>query len=558
MRVVRTNKLMAAAILRRSGMIAACGLLGALALPPFAQATRGMTVGFEDPAYISNDPAVRAKSLEQTVDSGAGIIRIPVYWRNIVGPVKPPDPTNPRSTSYDFSSIDDPVRDAEKHGLSVMLTVNVAPDWAEGPGRPSSAVPGTWRINPSDLADFTQAVAARYAGGFDPDGAGGPLPPLPAVQAIQIWNEPNTSGQITPQFDGTTPVGADIYRGMLNAAYPAVKLVNPKVQVVTGGTDPYGDPPGGPYPAPGVERIQPVQFWQRLLCVSPVKTKKTSKKKTAAKVRYVRTAGCPSPVRFDVLGHHPIDNTGAGPLASGPRPGDASTPDLGRVVSVLRGAESVGTTSGGRHPVWVTEFWWDSNPPNPSGAKLPVQARWIEQSLFLFWKAGANTAINFRFTDTSERPKVRAGLQSGVYFQDGRPKPSLTAVRFPFVTERINRQSLFAWGKAPQTGKLVIQRKQRGRWAPVKKLQVRKGAVFVTKLRLAGNQRLRALVGTNQSLVWKQAAAVPHKRRGGDGGPSTALIVLLTIAGVALLVFGVARIRRRQNRRNRHIRLAVG
>ncbi len=38
-----------------------------------------------------------------------------------------------------------------------------------------------------------RAVAARYSGGFDPDGAG-PAPPLPAVQALQVWNEPNLTG----------------------------------------------------------------------------------------------------------------------------------------------------------------------------------------------------------------------------------------------------------------------------------------------------------------------------------------------------------------------------
>ena len=48
-----------------------------------------------------------------------------------------------------------------------------------------------------------QAVAARYSGGFDPDGAGGE-PPLPAVQALEVWNEPNSSDWINPQFQGKT------------------------------------------------------------------------------------------------------------------------------------------------------------------------------------------------------------------------------------------------------------------------------------------------------------------------------------------------------------------
>ena len=106
---------------------------------------------------------------------------------------------------------------------------------------------------------------------------------------------------------------------------------------------------------------------------------------------------------------------------------------------MLRGAESAGTLPGS-HPVWVTEFWWDSNPPNPVGAPLDVQAAWIEQSLYLFWKAGASAANNFQIGDTTDRPDVHAGFQSGVFFGNGQPKPALTAFRFPFVTERINNE----------------------------------------------------------------------------------------------------------------------
>ena len=251
----------------------------------------------------------------------------------------------------------------------------------------------------------------------------------------------------------------------------------------------------------------------------------------------------------------PINNTGGGPLQSAPNRYDASTPDLGRVVSVLRAAEKAGTVLPGRHPVWVTEFWWDSKPPNPVGAPLAVQARWIEQSLYLFWKAGASAAINFQIADTTARPDVHAGLQAGVYFIDGRPKPSLTAFRFPFVTERTSKRTLQAWGKAPEGGTLRIQRQQGSRWVTVKKLQVSKGSVFVTKLRLSGKQRLRASVGSSQSLVWKQAASAA---RTSGGGPSAATIILLLIAGIALILVATALLRRRQLHRHRRPRPVAG
>ena len=523
-------------------MLAACALLIALALPTAASATRGLTTGFSDGDEYqspSTTPSQRNLWLNRTVDAGAGIVRLGIEWPAIA-PNRPPDPTNPDSASYDFSLIDAAVTDAAAHGLKVLLSINHAPTWAEGPNRPASAQTGTWDPNPSDLADFSQAVASRYSGSH----AG-----LPAVQAIEVWDEPNSGDWLTPQFTGKNFTGAAHYRDMLNAAYASIKSVNPKVQVVVGGTDPYGDPPGGPYPASGA-RARPVQFWQQVFCVKPTKTKKKKGKKPAT-VKYVRTAGCNGTVNFDVFAHHPIDNTGGGPLKSGPSRYDASTPDLGRVVSVLRGAEKVGTVARTKHPVWVTEFWWDSKPPNPVGANLATQARWIQQSMYLFWKAGASVAINFQLDDALDRPNVHAGFQSGIYFNDGRAKPSVTAFSFPFVTDRINSKTLFAWGKAPESGKLLIQRQQGSSWRTVKKLQVSKGSVFTTKLSLPGKQRLRATVGSSKSLVWKQAAAATRSSTS-SSGPSAALIGLIGLGAIALVLTALRLRARRRIRLRQH------
>ena len=488
-------------------VLLACAPLAALVLPANAAAARGLVTGFTGlgPPYDSTDPAERAVWFDRTVAAEAGVVRLAIDWSAVAGgqnSTRPADPSDPGSPSYQFNLLDGAVRDAEARGLKVLLMVNTAPPWAEGPGRSVSAAPNSWKPNPSDLADFTLALAARYSGGFDPDGSG-PAPPLPAAQALQVWNEPNQDVWLAPQFEGTTIVGPDYYREMLNASYKAVKSVNPKMIVVTGGTSPYGDPPGGPYPSG--PRVRPVQWWQKLFCVKPAKREGKVKKRKAT--RYVRSQNCSGKPMFDVLAHQAIDNTGGGPLRSGPSKYDASTPDLGRVVRVLRAAERLATVSGGRHPVWVTEFWWDSNPPNPVGAPVATQARWLERSLYLFWKAGADTAINFQIRDSTFYPDVRSGFQSGVYFLDGRPKPSLTAFRFPFVTERINQGTLRAWGKAPDAGTLRIQRRQGARWVTVKKLQVGRGEVFLTKLRLRGKQRLRATVGSSTSVVWKQSGA---------------------------------------------------
>jgi Cellulase (glycosyl hydrolase family 5) len=532
-----------------------CALLAALAFPASAPAARGLVTGTTGPEqYQSGDPATSALWFGRTVEAGAGIVRLPIEWRS-VAPQRPVNPTNP--DSYNFGALDRGVRDAAARGVQVLITVNSSPRWAEGPGRPAS-LPETasWKPNPSDLAQFMQAVAARYSGSFDPDGGGG-QPRLPAVQGVQVLNEPNQDAWLAPQFDGATIIGPDQYRVLLNASYNAIKAVNPGMLVVTGGTSPYGDPPGGPYP-PGGARVRPVQWWEDFLCVRAVKSKKKGKKKgkKSKKVRYVRAAGCTGKPVFDVFAHQAIDNTGKGPLQSGPTKWDVSTPDMGRLVPLLRAAERLGTVLGGRHQVWVTEFWWDSNPPNPVGAPLLTQARWIEQTLYLYWKAGADVAINFTIQDSTLYPVTRNGFQSGLYFLDGSPKPALTAFRFPFVTERINKRTLRAWGKSPEAGKLRIQRQRGKRWATVKKLNVGKGGVFVTKLRLRGKQKLRAVVGSTTSLVWKQAAFA--NRSSGGGGSSGTPILLPLIAGLALVLLAAAALRRRQSARRRRARFQPG
>ena len=163
---------------------------------------------------------------------------------------------------------------------------------------------------------------------------------------------------------------------------------------------------------------------------------------------------------FDVLAHHPI-NTSGGPQRHAINPNDASSADLDRIVRVLRAAERAGTVLPGRHPLWATEMWWDSNPPNSAGSPLGRQARWIEQAMYLAWKDGASAVINLEIRDSTSGPQdALGGADSGIFFANGQPKPSYTAFRFPFVTDPIDKRRLRAWGKAPAGGKLVIQRRR--------------------------------------------------------------------------------------------------
>jgi hypothetical protein len=456
-----------------------------------AKAARGLVTGFADFSYGSGDPAVRGPLLDRTVGASAGMVRLTVGWR-AVAPAPPLDPADPGSATYQFAQIDAAVRDARARGLTVLLTVVGAPDWAEGGGRPSGADPGTWNPSISALASFMRAVTARYSGGFDPDGLG-PTAPLPAAHAIQVWNEPNLPEYLTPQ-----PGSPDYYRQMLNASYAAVKAVNPRMLVVTAGTSPYGGP------STKGARVRPVAFARELLCLRAVRSKKKGKPRKK-RSKLVRAAGCTAPANFNVYAHHPI-NTSGPPTQHALNADDAASADLGRITRVLRAAERARTVSTGKHPIWATEIWWDSNPPNPAGAPLARQARWLEQSLYLAWRDGASVVINLLVQDTSGASTgLRDGSGSGIYVANGQPKPSAVAFRFPFVTDRLNKKVLRAWGKVPASGRLSIQRRVRRGWVTIRRLRIRQGSVFTAKLRVRGRGRFRASVSGIRSLVWNQA-----------------------------------------------------
>lgn len=451
------------------------------ASPAAAKPKQGLLRGLADTALTAADEQQQDLVFDEAVSAGAGVVRLNLSWRVVAGAVPPATPQNPADPSYQWGETDQAVREAAQRGLEVLFTITRAPDWAEGGGRPAQNVApaGTWRPDPGAYGAFAQATATRYSGSFpDPTGAGS----LPWVRYYQAWNEPNLSLHLTPQWSNGQPQSPGVYRGMLNAFFAGVKSVNPDNVVVTGGTGPYGDPPQNA-DRPQGSRVRPLQFVRNLLCVEG--------------------GACPDPPQLDVLAHHPINTTGS-PTQGALDPDDISSPDLDRVRDVLRQAEQAGNVvPSGTHPLWVTEFWWPSNPPNQTYGDPPKkQARFIAESLYLFWRDGASAAINLEVQDNPGGVGPIAD-GSGIFFSNGTPKPAMTAFRFPFVAERLNKRKVRVWGQAPTVGPVKIQRKAGGRWRKVKTMKVQPGEVFQRSLRVSGNPPLRAAIGKDKSLAWR-------------------------------------------------------
>ena len=450
-------------------------LLAAVAAP--GANAQPFEMGVVDGAFVSGDPAERSAWFDRATQTRVGVVNFQADWAAIA-PSRPGDPSSPADPAYRWRSLDAAVRDASARRLTVLVTVIRAPAWAEGANRPGSAPPGSWRPDPANLGDFSEALARRYSGSYRPGSSGDPLP---AVRNWQIWGEPNLSKNLSPQWQrqrkrwrATSP---GQYRLMLNAAYDAIKRVDRRNVVIAAGTAPFGD-----Y-RPGGQRIPPVAFWRRLLCVSGNR---------------LRPTRCPARTRLDAVAHNPY-SVGS-PTRRALNDDDMSIPDLGKLKRVLAAARRGRTVlPAGRKGLWVTEVSWDSSPPDPDGVPAATHARWLQEAMYSFWRQGANVVIWFQIRDALPRPSYAATNQSGLFLRDGTAKPAATAFRFPFVVKRGRRRARF-WGRTAAGVEVQVERLRGSSWVRVKRARSDSSGVFRGTLGGSRSARLRASTASDASL----------------------------------------------------------
>jgi len=432
--------------------------------------------------------------LARTASAGARVAQIEVDWSTLE-PSAPGDgdPASAGNPAYDFAWLDQRTLAVTAAGLEPLLLVTDAPRWAEGAGGTQSEyASGGYEPNPQALGQLAHALAQRYSGSYVVGGRR-----LPRVRYLQAWGEANLAVRLSPQWTRTrgrwVNTGAVLYRDLLNAFSAGAKSAARGDQVVLSGLAPYGDRPGGPNTGPDHDgpRTHPVTFLENLLCLSARLHK-----------------SCKAQTHFDVLAADAYDEFS--PTTPADSALDVSTPSLSRLVRVEKAALRAHTLlPAGRKPLWVTEFGYDSNPPDRSFGYSPAtQARLTEQSLYVFWSEGVSVALAHLVRDENVSTSAGTYLDfSGLYYNSGAAKPALTAYRFPFVLGRAGKDAR-AWGIAPTSGTLTIQRQRGHRWLTVAHLHAHAGAVFTKRLAGAhAGSHYRALVKGQASLTWHQGAS---------------------------------------------------
>jgi len=447
-------------------------LFTAIILMPLAGAPAGaqpLVTGIKDPAGPGFDEPDLATAYRTIAGAGATTVRMPVAWTEIA-PKRPANAADLGDAAYRWTSLDARVTQAATAGLHPILSLYAPPQWAiASPGRKGF---GDWP-DPVELERFAESIARRYNGGA-----------LPAVRHWQVWNEPNLDGYLD-QSAGDAPAR---YGQLVNAVADGVKRVAADNLVIAGGLGPFGGP--GTYGSrKGAYGTRPLPFMRRLLCV---------------RAGAGRAAACNRRTRFDIWAHHPY--TSGGPTHQAIQPGDASLGDLPQMRRILRRAERSGSIRrSGRVRFWVTEFSWDSSPPDREGLPLRLHARWVAEALFRMWKAGVSQVTWFQLRDMP----LTSIWQSGLYLRgpgelaDAPAKPALRAFRFPFVAYRAER-GVKVWGRTPASDArtVVIEQRRNGRWVRSGSLRSGSAGIFAATVRGSGTGAVRArLAGRGDSTA---------------------------------------------------------
>ena len=440
-------------------------------------ANRGLKLGVWDQAFLSDDPATRAQWLDRTAGVGATQVTIPANWRKIASGARPADPTDPSDPAYDWVRLDAAVRDATARGLSVMVMLFQAPDWAEGPSPapPANAIPGSRRPSPRLLGQFARALGSRYSGEF-PD----PLAPgrsLPRVTLWQIWGEPNYGRNLNPQWERSggkwRPAGPEHYRKMINAAYSSLKDVDRSNRVIAGGLLPVGD-----YKRGG-DRFEPLRFLREFFCLRGRRALKPKK--------------CPGKKpHLDVLGHNPL-SFGVSAFEPAAQPDDVWPPDMHKLTRVIRAARAHRRIVPRRGTeLWVTELLAFSE--LPFGVNQTTQANYLADALFVLWKQGVSQVTWVGIKDAG------SNYRAGLYDDNGNPKLASQAFRFPFVARGKNKSRVRVWGMAPVNGGVNIERETASGWQVIKTLGSN-GRIFTGRVKGPQKAPLRATAGGEHSLT---------------------------------------------------------
>jgi hypothetical protein len=348
----------------------------------------------------------------------------------------PPGPRSTRRRTFVVGVVDDALAQQDPHFAKAQV------DLSRGAGFDAAAVSATWhpgeRRPPASLVRVLRNVgaAARRArmrlvvvvwNGLGRDTprspadradfaayAGALVKALPTVRDVIVGNEPNLSTFWKPQFGaGGRDLAARAYADLLARSYDAIKAADPGVRVLGGALSPRGgDRPGGVRPT-----HSPTAFIRDLGAA-------------------YRASGRGRPL-MDAFAFHPyMQASRIPPTAAHPENTSITVADYPKLVALLKEAFEGTAQPGARLPIYYTEFgvqtrvpdaklrfYEDQNSPaSTDSVSFALQAAYYRSALGL---AYCQPTVRGLFVFHTFDEPILSGWQSGLYFADRTPKPSL-------------------------------------------------------------------------------------------------------------------------------------
>jgi hypothetical protein len=270
----------------------------------------------------------------------------------------------------------------------------------------------------TSIADFARAAALHF----------------PWAKKWVIWNEPN-------EVRWLRPVSPSVYvQKILNPAYTALHTTLSGIQVGAGVTAPRGNAAG----------------------LSPI-----------AWIKGMKAAHA----KLDAYAHNPYPSSPLEtPFSGGCKYCTTVTlSTLGRLISQV-------DASFGHKPIWLTEYAYQTNPPDhTAGVSYAKQALYTgEAALRTYQLPQVSMVIHFLYRD---EPAL-SGWQSGLQTVSGKVKPAFDAFRLPLAQVTRNGATAVVWGQVrPRSGSqpYVLQQRKAGRWVSLGGTKQTSGAGFYTR-----------------------------------------------------------------------------
>jgi hypothetical protein len=516
-----------------------------------AHAGRAMEAQFQDDAELVYRPISRVSStLDILQQLGVDRVRVTLFWR-LVAPSatsekKPAgfNATDPDSyPAGNWKRYDQLIRAANERGMFVNLNISgPAPDWAMPSGGPKD-FPLAYKPNLAEWAAFVKAAARRYDGTFAPRNPNPPPPPapnpnplsldslfgqqptqqqvgdvattdpvLPPVHYWSLWNEPNQPTFLTPQNEGGREASPRVYRGLADNAFASlVATGHGGDTILIGETAPRG------------RRVKlvdstmsPLRFMRGLYCVD-------------GRLRFLKGAqakalGCPSTPRT-FAGSHPVLFASSGyahhpytlltpPFVRSDDSDNVGVADISRMTNTLDGIFRRYNRPTG-FPIYITEFGYQSKPPDPYGYPQTVAAAFINESEFTFYKnPRVRSTHQFLLRDDppltafpANSPAYWSTFQTGLITDDEHAKQSFGAYRMPLWVTPASRGSaglVRVWGgarPAPNATKQTLQVQfrpflRKTKWHVAKTVTTRSTRNYI-------DTRVRIPLSGSVRLAWK-------------------------------------------------------